>query len=373
VATLRLWARVAARAAYALAAAWLAMKGADAIAGILASQGLNEFADYVARARPLAALAAAATVRLAPAALVLGLASLLATADTKVLAAMLAASGAAAAYSLGDPGVGRALWPRGRMILKGQFVLIMSYAAPPVAVMGAAWLVYNWLDWVPEARGELSTVMEIFSQTILYKIVMAGLALGVAYKAVAHGVELAAAAYYGPTYASAVLEAERRLETRSVLYFRGAQYPVLEWAASWLLALLFAPMVYDPISEIIVRAVGEVLAPVYAALAATAVSIIIGWTILRLVARALVKGPTLASLLNPKPAAPVALAILVVGGLAAAYLIAGNDPLPVLYAALTGEPAGPDPAAEILNAAPGEDYYRALVRLIELIVRLFWG
>ncbi len=263
-----------------------------------------------------------------------------------------------------------------RRLLAGLGIAALAILAPGLAFTPAPLYLDRLMAAVDEvaarAGGELPTVERLLSQTLLYRVIVAGLVLGVAYKILYQTVELILAALLPQAYARAEAEATRRSEARVLVEFRGPQYPVLESAAAWLLAFLFAPIVYDSIGRGL-SALPVQVDPVYRALASTAISLAAGWAVLRIIALALTRSLNMDALARPRLGVPLVLGLLVSAGITMVYLVAGGNPLELLAEAATGRPGARDPFADLVNAAPGEDYYRSLAKLVDLLVRLFWG
>ena len=263
-----------------------------------------------------------------------------------------------------------------RRLIAGLLIVVVVLLAPGLAFTPAPLYLDRLIaaaDRVASrAGGELPTVERLLSQTLLYRVIVAGLVLGIAYKLVYQVVELVLAVILPASYARVEAAAAARVEERVLSEFRGPQYPVLESATAWLLAFLFAPIVYDSIGRGL-SALPVQLDPVYRALASTAISLVAGWAVLRIIALALTRSLNIEALARPRLGVPLVLGLLVAVGLAMVYLVAGGNPLDLLVESATGQPRGGDPLAGMVNASPGEDYYRSLARLVDLLVRLFWG
>jgi len=238
---------------------------------------------------------------------------------------------------------------------------------------GAAYRLVLALEEPPTLPGELGTVNSLLYPTLLYRVLVGGLVLGVAYKAVAAVAELGSAALSSPRMARAILDYEAQEEAKPLLLFQGRQYPFLEWGVVAFMSLLAAPILYRPLAEWIAAAAGERLPGAYAALLSLAVTLLLSWAFLRFVAQGLARQATLEYLLKPRPAVPIVAGSIVVVGILVIALAAGYDPLTLLNQVVTGAPADGDPFAGLLDYTPPEDYYRSLAQLIDLFARLLWG
>ncbi len=366
----RPWVTLALRAAYAAAAAWATMESARVILAYAAERGLP--VAPLALAPQALAVVSALHPRLYAVPLVLAVAAILLAAPPSWAAWIIAVAALAGAASMKR-------WGGARLAsLSGAAAGLLASAAVYAAIAGllgaAGYVAYRAAYTIPPLSGEAYTVASVLHSTLLYRLLAAGLVLGVAFKAVYHLVELALAASYSPGMARAAVGFELEQDERGLLGFRGRQYPTLESTLSWLLAVLAAPTVYDTVNAALTRALGGVLEPLYTAMAATVLSILAWWIVLRGLTAALVRPPGVEALLEPRLRVPLLLGLIASTGILAVVLAAGGDPLAVLRAAATGEPQpAPDPLEGVLAEAPGEDYYRSLARLLDLIVRLFWG
>ncbi len=256
------------------------------------------------------------------------------------------------------------------LTILSPFTIYLLAMAPLAA---AGYRLTLFLEEPPALPGELGTVNSLLYPTLLYRVIIGGLFLGVAYKSVSALADLLAVAAASPRMARAMLEYEVADESKPVLGFQGKQYPFLEWGVVAFMSLLAAPLVYRPLTDVLVTLAGESLPGVYAALLSLGVTLLASWIFLRFIVIPLARQASLSYILEPRPALPIVTGLILIVGLAMIIVIAGGDPLQVLEEVVTGRPIGEDPLGGVLDYSPPEDYYRSLAELIDLFARLLWG
>lgn len=256
----------------------------------------------------------------------------------------------------------------------GTTAYLLVYMLFAITGYGLGYLLYKALSIKPPLTGDADVVVSALSTTLAYRILVSAILLSFAYKALSSLADLTIAYLSRGEARRALRMVQLMKERETIVEFKGAQYGALEWGSSILLTLLVAPIIYPPVEDLVSTlsshlSLGEGWIAVLASLTAT----IIAWIPLKMLVSLMVR--TLPSNRIRKPSYAGAVYGLTIALLLALamYVAAGYDPIALLKEAVHGTPS---PAQEPLSgklANPGEDYYKNLARILDLMVQLFWG
>ncbi len=362
----RIVAGTAARLAIALLAFQLAQDALLAARTIAASAGVI-LPEPAYRIPLILALVSFVKPRAAVLAALLALLRVMTTPDASIVARFLGLSLVLVLYE--HAGMARMASLK-RLVLTTVSLLI--YGAGIIGGVLVAMLVAEFTSRIPPLRGDAGTIIGYLHGTLLYKVIAASLALGFAFKAASAIADLVLAVTSTGQYARALVNEELTGEEEGLIHFKGSQYPILEWTVRTLAALLLAPVVYPPVFQLSETLLARLDPRITAALS-TIVALVASWLVFKAVLGAVLRATVSWKPERRAPLLPIIASLIMMVGLLSANYILGGDPLALIGETLTGEPMGGDVLSRVPLGSPGEDYYRNLGEIVDLLARLFWG
>ena len=231
------------------------------------------------------------------------------------------------------------------------------------------------LDEAARLGGDLGLFIESMDETFIFMIIVLMLTLYIAFKSYEAIVSLGILAAARPPRLFEI-EALGQLEewNSNLVDMRGKQYPALREGQILVFSFLFGP-IFLPIVRALLLGLdlpGGNLGTALYLLGSYALA----WLATRLVHMLLFDHPPVSVLLEPpRPAIPLILGLAVGGIILVIAAAAGAEPVRLLIAAVTGDPAR---AGNPLYDVRGLDRNTLLFveiarRFVELLVRLLWG
>lgn len=260
-------------------------------------------------------------------------------------------------------------------LLLGLLVLAVVYGSFGLTGYGAGGLLEEAAGWTPPFRWDAYAIATLLKSTILYRIIIITMLSALAYRIARSATDLIVALRARGETAKAFLNLEYERIEKQLLRFEGPQYAALEWGLSLLMTMLAAPLVYSLVTALIQDVVDRLgvypgtWMPAAAALASTTIA----WIPLKLVASALTRTVPNSRLVSEKPGRRIASIIILSLIIVIPLFLALQAPRNLIVEAITGKPSNiPDPLADKIRE-PSTGYYRNLAKLVDLIVKLFWG
>lgn len=259
-------------------------------------------------------------------------------------------------------------------VVAGAVISTLIYASFALTGYVAGIILYKALLYKPPLTGDAAVVVSVFSTTLAFKILVSSILLAFLFKALSSLLGFMIALTSRGEVRLALYNEIVEREGERLLEFKGTQYGSLEWGMSLLLTLLIAPLVYRPITSgmsILMSSLG--FKPGVISLIGAIVTTIIAWIPVKTIVVALVRTIPLKSILKPSYSGAIIGVVMATTLFLAISLATGYDIILLLRESVTGRPLPqPDPLNNLLTT-PGADYYRKLARILDLIVRLFWG
>jgi len=263
-------------------------------------------------------------------------------------------------------------------LLAGVAALIVAVASYTLILAESGRMVRTLYRLAPKyTAGDVKTFISMLSPTAAFKLVLAGFAFYIVWKAV-DSIGWIGLLALSRQPALAEYEARRlaREWTSRLALFQGRQNALLRESQFLLYSFLFSPALFPLVREAVLQFIPG-LNTFWTAVYIT-VSYILGWLITRLVVSALFDPPSIKRLLKPRsPAAYLILGLL--GGVTVAMLeyLAGGDPVAVVLSALTGRPFQADPIASLINigslSKSVPEFLDVIVKGADAVVKTLWG
>jgi len=286
---------------------------------------------------------------------------------------MVLASYTLALYTLGR--LGRA--PSATWMARGTLLPLAGAAVGALAVYGA-YRAYLALPSIvlPRSAGDLPAMYRVVGATVAFRLLALVVTLYLAYRAVEHLLGLLLAWLFKPPSLGRIEALGEREDLRGLRILAGRQYPVLEWAQSFFLSTLLAPL-FLPVTRVLIVSLLPSLGQ-YAVAAYIVLGYVLSWLFNKVIQAGLLSHPSIDDLLRIKRIGPVLLLALSASGMIIiAYAALGGNPAVLLMEAARGRPLAPDPVAQAIDVGGLErsvlTFAKLLKSLVEAAVRLLWG
>ena len=259
-------------------------------------------------------------------------------------------------------------------VLTGIAIFAFTYTVFALIGYGIGYSLYKVLQYKPPLTGDAAVVVSVFSSSLAFKIFISAIFLTFIYKAASSLLEFTIALTSRGETRRALFNEILEKERTSIVEFKGSQYGALEWGMSLFLTLLIAPVVYRPVAEamdIFMASLG--VKPGWTGLIAAFITTIIAWIPIRMIVTMLVRTMPLKAIIKPSYTGVVLGTLLTLSMFIVISLVTGYNILYMIQEAITGNPTtSTDPLSSLISN-PSEEYYRNLAKILDLIVRLFWG
>ncbi|MCE4600349.1 MAG: hypothetical protein F7C38_02115 [Desulfurococcales archaeon] len=257
----------------------------------------------------------------------------------------------------------------------GLLALVVLYGSFVLTGYGAGRLLREAMSWTPPFKWDAYAIATLLKSTLLYRVMIVTILAALLYRIARSATDLIVAMKARGEAAKALLNIEYAGMEKQLARFEGPQYPALEWGLSLLMTMLAAPLVYSLVTAFIQGIVDRlgVHAGTWMPVAAAIASTIISWIPLKLIASTLTRTVPSSQLLSEKPGRKLASIIILSLIIIIPLFLVLQAPKDLIVEAITGKPSSlQDPLAGKINE-PSTSYYRNLAKLVDLIVKLFWG